>query len=173
MGTAGPAHKVNLVIGLLAGDIARLDSSRADLERLFGRIDLASPVTEFTHTAYYEKEMGPKLKRQYLSFDRLRSLKGIFALKLRTNAIERRRSQGGARTVNIDPGYLDLGKLVLFSTKDYSHRIYLDKGIFAEVTLFYKDKSYNTWPWTYPDYRSSQAIGFFNSVRSLYKAKIC
>ena len=75
----------------------------------------------------------------------------------------------GKRSVNIDPGYLDLAKVVLFSTKDYSHRIYLDKGIYAEVTLFYKDNRFNPWPWTYPDYRTSEYLGIFKSIREIYK----
>jgi hypothetical protein len=86
-----------------------------------------------------------------------------------TNALEAKLSKEGKRTVNIDPGYIDMAKLVLFSTKDYTHRLYLNKGIFAEVTLYYKDDTFNPWPWTYPDYKSSEYIAIFNHIRGLYK----
>jgi hypothetical protein len=75
------------------------------------------------------------------------------------------------RSVNIDPGYLDLAKLVLFSTKDYTHRIHVGKGIFAEVTLYFQDDSFNAWPWTYPDYKTKEYIGIFNTIRGIYKSK--
>jgi Domain of unknown function (DUF4416) len=112
--------------------------------------------------------MGNNLKRKFLSFQKLFDLKDIYKVKLKTNMLERRLLKLGRRSVNIDPGYLDLAKLVLFSTKDYTHRIYLNKGIFAEATLFYKDKRFNAWPWTYPDYRSEAYIDIFNSIRELY-----
>lgn len=139
---------------------------------MFGRIDLESPITDFTHTDYYKEEMGNGLKRQFLSFERLVGLKGLCSVKLRTNGLEKRFAKQNKRTVNIDPGYIDLSKLVLFSTKDYSHRVYLDKGIFAEVTLFYKDKSFTAWPWTYPDYRTADYIEIFNRIRDIYKEKL-
>ena len=113
--------------------------------------------------------MGGSLKRVFLSCDRPVDLKNIHMTKLKTNIIEREFSQGGKRSVNIDPGYLDLSKLILFSTKDYSHRIYLADGIFAEVTLFFKDKTFNAWPWTYPDYKSGEYISVFNAIREIYK----
>lgn len=171
MGTAGRSHKVNLVAGLISNDLSTLERSRAALVRLFGAIDLMSPVTDFTHTDYYDREMGQGLKRQYLSFMKPVSCHRIWRAKARTNDLEKRFSKGGRRTVNIDPGYIDLSKLVLLSTKDYTHRIYMADGIFAEVTLYYKDKSFRAWPWTYPDYKDADTIGFFNGVRESYRAK--
>jgi hypothetical protein len=172
MGIVTRPHKVGLIIGLLSNDIAELAKARESLKRIFGRTDLESPITDFTYTDYYKKEMGEGLKRQFLSFEKLLDLKGICAVKLKTNGLEKRFAKNGKRAVNIDPGYLDLAKLVLFSTKDYSHRIYLDRGIFAEVTLVYKDKSFAPWPWTYPDYRTAEYIGLFNTIRDIYKAKL-
>jgi hypothetical protein len=172
MGLIRPPQKVELIIGLLSSDTAALARAGDSLRRIFGRTDFESPVMDFTHTRYYEEEMGKGLKRQFLGFEKLYGLKGLYRAKSRTNRLEKRFSRGGKRIVNIDPGYLDLAKVVLFSTKDYSHRIYLDKGIFAESTLFYKDKSFNPWPWTYPDYRTSAYIGIFNRIRDIYKAKL-
>jgi len=172
MGLVRRPHKVNLIVGLLSNDTENLARAKDSLRRIFGRTDFESPITDFDHTEYYKEEMGSPLKRQFLSFKRPFGLKGLCAAKLRTNRLEKRLSRGGRRTVNIDPGYLDLSKVILFSTKDYSHRVYLDKGIFAEATLFYKDKSFNPWPWTYPDYKTPGYIELFNKIRLIYKAKL-
>ncbi len=139
------------------------------LVRSFGPIDYESPISDFNHTEYYAEEMGPGLKRVFLAFERLAGLKNICSSKLRTDSIESRFAKAGKRVVNIDPGYLDMSKVVLFSTKDYTHRIYLDKGVFAEVTLFYKEKRYNPWPWTYADYKSADCAVIFEAVRDIYK----
>ena len=169
MGTLREAHKVKLIAGLLSNDIGTIEKAKAVLAGAFGRIDSESPVLDFTHSDYYRKEMGPGLKRVFLSFQRLFDLKDIYRVKLKTNLLEKKLMKGGKRAVNIDPGYLDLAKLVLFSTKDYTHRIHLNNGIFAEVTLFYKNKTFNAWPWTYPDYKSEAYIEIFNSIRELYQ----
>ena len=163
--------KAKLVAGLLLGDTGNFLKVKKALERIFGRADFESRTLDFSHTDYYAQEMGEGLKRKFLSFEKPVDLKNICNVKLRTNALEKRFSRSGRRTVNIDPGYLDLSKVVLFSTKDYSHRVYLDKGIFAEVTLFYKDRTFNPWPWTYPDYRTKAYIDIFNSIRENYIGK--
>lgn len=172
MGLVTRPHDVNLIAGLLSNNIKTLAKARDSLKRMFGPTDMESPVTDFTHTDYYAKEMGPALKRQFLSFEKLFGLKGLYAVKLKTNSLEKKFAKNGKRTVNIDPGYIDLAKLVLFSTKDYTHRIFMDKGIFAEVTLFYKDKNFTPWPWTYPDYKTSSYRELFNEIRDIYKAKL-
>jgi len=74
--------------------------------------------------------------------------------------------------VNIDPGYLDQAKLVLASTKNYVHRVYLNDGIYAELTLFFQDKSFQPWQWTYPDYRTPEYIGIFNHIRELFADQV-
>lgn len=168
MGSPYP-HRVKLVIGLLSNDLTMLERTIAALRRRFGPIDFKSPLLEFTYSSYYREEMGDGLKRIFISFKKLIDLKNIYKVKIRTNTLEARFSMRGKRVVNIDPGYLDHAKLVLFSTKDYTHRIYLDHGIHAEVTLFYKDKKYNPWPWTYPDYKSGEYLKIFSDIRDLYK----
>ena len=171
MGCVSRPHKVNLIVGLLSSDAAILSQVKKHLERSYGPTDFESPVMDFTHTEYYKAEMGEGLKRQFLSFKKMLDLSGIYAVKLKTNKLESRFLSGGNRTVNIDPGYLDDSKVVLFSTKDYTHRIYLDKGIHAEVTLFYKDRSYRPWPWTYPDYKTDAYIDILNRIRQNYRTK--
>lgn len=122
----------------------------------------------FTYTAYYEKELGYNLKRIFLSFNKLIGLEKIYKIKIYTNRLEEVLSVQGRRQINIDPGYLDASKLVLLSTKDYSHRIYLRNGIYAEATLVFKNKTFGPWPWTYPDYKTDTYINIFNSIRQIY-----
>ena len=73
--------------------------------------------------------------------------------------------------MNIDPGYLTQAKLVLASTKDHAHRIYLDRGIFAEVTLFYKDRHWQHRDWTFPDYRRADYHAFFDECRQFFHTR--
>ncbi len=164
--------RVKLIVSIFFKEPVQFLKAKRALERIFGYIDFESSTLDFVHTDYYYEEFGKNLKRKILSFEKLINLKNVYNVKLKTNALERKFSKLGKRTVNIDPGYIDLSKLVLFSTKDYSHRIYLDKGIFAEVTLFYKDKVFNGWPWTYPDYGSKIYIDIFNSLRQTYKDQL-
>ncbi|MFA5145861.1 MAG: DUF4416 family protein [Candidatus Omnitrophota bacterium] len=167
-------QKVKLVAGMISRDTALFDRVRKGMERLFrNKADFESGVFDFTQTGYYNNEMGDGLKRKFLSFAGTVALKDLYKVKLLTNALERKFSRGGNRTVNIDPGYVDLAKLVLFSTKDYSHRLYLGGGIYAEVTLSYKDKTFQPWPWTYPDYATAGYIGTFNAIREIYKKQVC
>lgn len=171
MGQLRRPCKVKLFVGLLFSDKALFQKVKKILERIFGPVDFESDILEFTHTDYYAQELGGNLKRKFLSFARPVGLKNIYKVKLRTNLLEKRFSKSEKRLVNIDPGYADLSKVVLFSTKDYSHRIYLNNGIFAEATLFYKDKKFNPWPWTYPDYKSQAYVSIFNLIRDIYKNK--
>lgn len=172
MGILKRHDKVKLITGLLFTDIEKYSAVKKSLARLFGRIDFESEKFDFTYTSYYNEEMGSGIKRAFLSFERLVNLKNICAVKVKTNRIEKQFSRLGKRTVNIDPGYLNMAKLILFSTKDYSHRIYLDKGIFAESTLVYKDNSFNSWPWTYPDYKSAEYTNIFGSIREIYRKQV-
>ncbi len=173
MGLKRSPNKVKLIVGLIANEEGLLEKTKRGLEKIFrNTVDFESALLDFHHTDYYRKEFGNNLKRVFLSFERLADLKDIYKIKIKTNALEKRFSSRGRRTINIDPGYLDLSKLVLFSAKDYSHRIYFGGGIFAEVTLYFKDKTFNPWPWTYPDYKSKGYIDIFNHIREEYKKAI-
>ena len=170
MGKISPLKKVKLIVGLISGDEALLDKIGVRLEKaLKNKIDFKSDIIDFTYTDYYDKEMGGRLKRRFLSFKRLVRLEKIAKAKLATNDIEKSFCVDGKRAINIDPGYVDMAKLVLLSTKDYSHRIHIGNGIFAEVTLHYKDKRFNFWPWTYPDYKSEEYAHIFGIIRDMYK----
>ena len=170
MGSVRPAGNVKLIVGLISRDTGLFDRAKLILEKKFhNKTDFESAVLDFIHTDYYNKEMGTGLKRKFLSFKKTISLKNIEKVKLISNEIEKTLSLGGKRAINIDPGYLDLSKLVLFSTKDYTHRIHVGKNIFAEVTLYFKDETFNAWPWTYPDYKTDEYIFIFNTIRERYR----
>jgi len=160
---------VKLFAGLLSGDARSLERACRELAKRFGAIDQESPAIDFTSTSYYDEEFGARLRRKFVGFAKLAGLDGIASVKIATNAIERRLSAGGKRTVNIDPGYLDLSKLVLLTTKDYSHRLYLAGGIYGEVTLVFRGGTFRPWDWTYPDYRTKEYIDVFNEMRKRYR----
>jgi hypothetical protein len=160
--------RVRLITGFIYKDEAFFIKSRDVLNRRFGRIDFDSGPLNLNHIPYYEKEMGTGLVKRFISFSKPVPVESLYRIKLYTNRLEARLSDSGRRRVNIDPGYIDLAKLVLASTKDYAHRLYLRKGIFAEITLTYRDNSFTPNDWTYPDYRGQEYIDIFNKIRRIY-----
>jgi hypothetical protein len=142
----------------------------------YGTIALASPPFDFRDTAYYEATMGAGLHKQFLAFDQLRDPASLVEMKLETNALEAEYAGLGEhaepRPLNLDPGYLTLAKLVLASTKDHAHRIYLGEGIYAEVTLHYKHGAWQTAEWTFPDYRRAEYHRFFLRCREAYQQRL-
>ena len=164
-------------VKLFTGMLAREDSLFTEIEKkmkdLFGPIDIKSESHLWKRTSYYEKEMGPDLKRKFLFFEKLICPGEIADIKLQTVEIEKQYlNEKGGRKINIDPGYLDAAKLVLASTKNFSHRIYLDKGIYAEATLIYSGNDYLILPYTYPDFRRTEYLDLFKKVRELFKRPV-
>lgn len=116
--------------------------------------------------------MGRDLKRKFISFEKLIPPEKLSKIKIFTNKIEAKLSKNGSRSINIDPGYLNLSKLILASTKDYAHRMYIGNDICAEIALFYQEKSFRPWEWTYPDYKTNEYISLFNRIRETYAQQI-
>lgn len=172
MGKIKKYPPVKLIIGLIFKEEIDFFKARPRLEKYFGKMDFESPALSFTYTDYYEKEFGQGLKRKFISFAKLVYAQSLPKIKIITNSIEVKLTKGGLRQINIDPGYLDLAKLILASTKDYRHRIYLNQGIYAEITLFYQDKTFKAWEWTYPDYKTTEYIQIFNRIRQAYESQI-
>jgi hypothetical protein len=148
----------------------------AALEELFGPRELESPVSFFSSTDYYRPTMGPNLKRRLVTFARLGDPANLASWKLTANALERalakRASPGGpVRPVNVDPGYLTAAKLVLASTKDFAHRIYLRDGVFAEITLSYRGGAWTPHAYTFPDFRSGRYFDFLTQARAAHLRK--
>jgi len=161
-------NPVKLIIGFIYKDEANFIRAKDKLKRKFGRIDFESESIDFNYTGYYEEEMGSNLKRRFISFRKPIPIQDLYRIKLYANRLEARFLVSKCRQINIDPGYLDLAKLVLATTKDYAHRIFLRKGIFAEITLSFRGNSFSPNDWTYPDYRSKEYIDIFNQIRNLY-----
>lgn len=163
-------EKTKLFTAILSREAGLFDTTRERLSLSFGPVKIISPIYPWTHSRYYEGDMGTDLKRIFLFFDMPIQPDTLPDIKNMTNEFERYFRDNAAadmagRPVNIDPGYLTLSRVVLASTKDYSHRIYIGKGIYAEVTLYYKDKTYRPFQYTYPDYRSPEYISLFNMAR--------
>lgn len=165
----GKGLKAKLIVGLIAKSNKAFEDAKGALVKRFGGVDYESRVLDFNYTDYYEKEFGRLLKRKFISFEKPAGENELADIKTFTNALEKKLSKNNRRTVNIDPGCLSLGKLVLATTKDNSHRIHLGKGIFAEVTLRYVDGAFRPLDWTYPDYRTREYLGIFEEIRGILK----
>lgn len=147
---------------------------RSELLRLLGPVDYESVPLAFDHTSYYDEELGTPLSRRLLGFARLLPLDGLMDLKLATNGMERAEARAdGSRRVNLDPGFITLERLVLASGKNFSHRVYLGCGIWADLTLVYhRGGGWVDLPWTFPDYARSDMKRRLTELRSLYKTAI-
>jgi hypothetical protein len=166
MGAIGNANKVKLFCGIISADEDLTLKALEKLEKEFGKIDVKSETVDFDFTSYYNPEMGNGLKRFWISFEKLIFADELSASKVFTNSVEDGFADNGKRRVNIDPGYLNPANVILASTKDFSHRIYLSLGIYAEVTLIYKKEDFIKLPWTYPDYISPTAKKFLLEARA-------
>lgn len=163
--------------GVLFSEDAHIAAARRELEMSFGAAGMESACFDFTQTDYYEAEMGAGLRKIFIAFERLISPDEIAGIKLKTNEIEIKLAgefprPNASRPVNLDPGYLTAPKMVLATTKDARHRIYIAEGIHAEPTLYFENKTFHHWPWTYPDYCTPGYIEFFNELRRWYMSKI-
>jgi len=160
--------KVKLISSLFSNQGALIDAGIKEMEERFGPVDWASEMMPFDRTRYYEREMGWPLYRRFISFVRLIMPESIADIKLITNELEKAHLDRENRTINIDPGYVTLERLVLATGKNYSHRLYLTKGIYADLTLIFHDGTFKPLSWTYPDYAEEKVIGLFNTLRSGY-----
>jgi len=157
-----------LVIGLIMKDRALFEPLSAELSAGFGAVDIISSWMAFDYTAYYEPEMGTPLFRRMLTYKKLINQDELPEIKLATNRLEQSRAQNGRRRVNIDPGYLLYERFVLASGKNFSHRIYIGRNIYADLTLIYQRGGFAKLPWTYPDYADQPMLEFLSRVRRKY-----
>ena len=169
MGDIRPVEPVKLICGIIAADAGMAGRARTELERLYGRIDVEAGPFPFDKTDYYATEMGSNLQRWFVAFEAMVDPGRLADIKRETNAIEEQLSvtEGGTfrRRVNLDPGYATPAKLVLATTKDFAHRVYLEQGIYAEVTLNFKKSGGMYFPWTYPDFKDGRYDEFLFKVR--------
>ena len=157
-----------LVIGLFTGDIQIFKRLVPEFISMYGQIDLVSSWMAFDYTRYYEMEMGTPLHRRLCSFQRLIAQQDLAGIKMNTHQIEQSFSQSGRRHVNIDPGYMLRERFVLASGKNFSHRICIGDGVYADLTLIYHKGDFQRLPWTYPDYADDDMLEFLEQVRNKY-----
>ncbi|MFH1799126.1 MAG: DUF4416 family protein [Candidatus Omnitrophota bacterium] len=172
MGILVKQKPVKLAVSIIFKDEDCRWRAEECLVKKYGKVEPVNTILPFDFTDYYSEEFGEPLKRQLMCFKRLVDNEKIYKIKLETNKIEDSFKKNGKRVVNIDPGYVTKAKLVLLSTKDYSHRVYIGGKIFAEITLFFQGGTFKSHPWTYPDYASQEIVSYFNKVRAIYRDEI-
>jgi len=168
MGQPKLAFDVKLFIAVTFSNKEIYEDIKSILENKFRVIDTLSAIYDFNYTQYYALEMGTNLKKQLLGFETLIRPEILPDIKLTTNKIEQSFLKSGKRQVNIDPGYLTGAKVVLATTKNFDHRIYLGKGIYGDVHLRYRGNKFHFNEWTYPDYRGMIVIDFLARLRKKY-----
>lgn len=176
MGTVRPPEPAALIAGITFTDHAVLGEALDALCREFGPVEFESPAFAFVMTDYYREEMGTNLEKQFFCFRNPIRLERLPGIKHISNGIELRLARVGdglvRRRANIDPGYVTLAKLVLATTKDYSHRVYIGEGMYAETTLRFVRGTFAPFETTYPDHKTPLALDFFNAVRGYVKRNI-
>ncbi len=175
MGQVTLHSPVLLVLAAFSRYEEALDWARARAQQSWGPVALESPRFSFIETDYYEAQMGPQLLKTFWAFEHLADPAELVRWKLETNRWEAAYTEAGGhaepRPLNLDPGYLTMAKLVLASTKDHAHRIYLANGIYAEVTLHYSAGSWQHREWTFPDYRRVDYQAFFTECREYLRLR--
>ncbi len=175
MGQLRTFSPVKLFIGILVSHPKLLPEVESRLASAYGPIDHRSGTIPFGFTDYYEAEMGDIIDRVFFSFERLIEADQLSEIKTQTNSMEDELSPlltTVKRPVNLDPGYIEHAKVILASTKNFYHRIYLGGGIFGEVTMHFRNNTYQFFPWTYPDYKSKDYQEFFLKIRQIYRSQL-
>ncbi len=166
MGKIKKSSKVKLFFACTYNQEFNINDFYNEIEKKYGKISNYSSIIDFSvFTDYYEKEMGKNLKKQIISFKKILNIDNLHKIKIDTNEIEESYSINNKRVLNIDSGYLTEAKVILFTTKNNIHRIYIKDGIYAEITLTYRKGSYSKNPMTYADYQQNEFIHYFNKIR--------
>jgi hypothetical protein len=142
------------------------------MEHVWGPLDFLSEVRPFNYTSYYEKEMGQPLFRRWATFRELVAQDRLAEMKWQALDIEKQWVFDRKRQLNLDPGLITAERLVLATGKNYTHRLYLGKGIYGDLALLFIKGSYQPLPWTYPDYKAEPSIWMFNKIRERYLKEI-
>ena len=163
---------VKLVVPMLYSDEKRKNMAVQLMTKEWGETDYQSEAFEFEFSDYYNVEMGTPIFRLFVSFRKLIKAEDLVNVKLKTNDIEQNLANNQDRKVNLDPAYLSLGKFVLATTKNQQHRLLIKDGIFEEITLFFRSRNWQSYPWTYPDYCSERYKKILFQIRTLYKKQL-
>ncbi len=163
---------VKLVVIIFSSDIKYLDKVEKKLIKKFGIIDYKSKEIDFKETDYYEKEMGKNLKLRIISFKKLVKKNNLPDIKHISWKIEKKFTINSKRLINIDPGLLSNENFILATGKGYSHRIYLDRGVWADLTLIYHKDGYEDLEWTYPSYKNQFIKDELLKIRKIYRLNL-
>jgi len=172
MGIVIPYPPIKLIFGILFSKTITFDLILENIECHFGKIDYVGSCLNFSHTNYYKAEMGESLKKTFLSISKPYDANNLYQAKLISNQIEILFSLDKKRQVNIDPGALSLHNLILLSTKNFAHRIPLQQGIYAEVSLLYQKNNWAKLPWSYPDFEYEEHLATLSEIRKIYKNQV-
>jgi hypothetical protein len=172
MHRAGRREDAILFVGSLFSADDVFSAAEQALRETFGTVLFKSPTIQWDYSEYYTRELKPPILRNFLFFEAVVDPPCLVETKLAVMEMEKKFSINGRRLINLDPGYLTLAKTVLASKKNYSHRINLGKGIFAELELFFSHGRFNPMPYTYADYRDKRFLGFFTTARELFKKSL-
>ena len=155
-----------LLVSAIYREEARFEEALAGIAGRLGQVERTSGAFPFDRTDYYEREMGAPLRRRFAVMERLVPRETLPGAKIAAEEVERELSVGGRRTVNLDPGLLTEENFLLSTGKNYSHRVYLGDGVFADLTLVYRQGEFRALPWTYPDLASPEIRAFLGEVRA-------
>ncbi len=187
MGSRKIPPKSKLIIALLVQTPEQFVKLEDRLQMEFGPIDVRGEPSLFTSTDYYAEELGGPHYRAFLAFKNLVPRESLGPIKTFTNRLEGEFARESSfdspsktlgtkkrklRNFNLDPGLVTLGQLFLASTKDQRQRVYVGDGIYIEPTLYYQDKGWKTFPWTYPSYASGDYFAFLTQARQALAAQI-
>ena len=165
-------NPVKLFMGILYSSVDQLHRAKEALSARYGRIDFESEAFLFSVTDYYAAEMGSPINRVFICHEPLIGPEEIVRIKLETNRMEDQLVVDGKRKVNLDPGYMDTCKVILASAKYNGQKIYMARGIYADLTLYYEKGSFHPYPWSFPDFKSGLYNRPFLRIRELYKAQL-
>ena len=162
MGSIRPPLPVLLFVAVSSGEESAFKWFELQATNRWGRVLTRSQVLPFDQTEYYSKTMGGKLFKRFYVFENPIQPDEIAHIKIQTNDWENDylpvSELAVERPINIDPGYVTEAKLVLATTKDRDHRIYIADGIYAEITLYFHHNQWCESRWTYPDYRLDETF---------------
>ena len=165
MGNPTPSEPALRILAAFSRYPEGLAWARQTAVAAWGPIALESQVFAFEETDYYQATMGPGLSKCFWAFETLYDPAEMVETKLQTNRWEedyaRAAGREEPRPLKLDPA----------STKDYAHRIYLSRGIYAEVTLQYQDRGWRDHRWTFPDYKRADYQEFFTQARNYLRAR--
>ena len=166
------SFRVKLIMGMLASTRKDLKRAHTLVQEHLGALDLQSDIIAFDYTDYYNSEMGDAIIRQFVSFESLIDPGDLWEMKVRTNRLENAERIGGRRLMNLDPGYLTQCNVVLATTKEAGHRVYIANGIYGQPILYYKKNGFVPFEFTYADYADENNRAFFDDVRDLYREQL-